>query len=318
MANPQLPRVLRAVQSLTVEPLAVLYYMGLSFLSPTDNALWYLKVCLKLYHDNFICDNLSKNESYAEMEKRVQTQNSEWNFYRTLCHGVPLMLVTFLYGSWSDRFSRRLPMLLSLFGLLINSVLYMLSSILPESSLGFLLLSNFIIGCSGGLLTMLVSTMSYISDISTPESRTTRISILYASSNIGSLIAFTLSGVIFDHSGFIVMYSICISLSLLGIVYTIVRVKDIKQRQDVKSSVDTKEAGKDVNSDPTKKEKWTKYWNISHVKDVVMVTVTKRENNHRAHILAVLTILLLYIFGACQYNLFYINFIMQFTRFLYL
>ena len=288
--------------TLTVEPLTVLFYVATSFMMPTDDALWYRKVCLHLYQDQELCGDINKNASYTEMEQEVQRINSQWNFYRTTSFSLPAMLTTFLYGSWSDRISRKLPIFLPLFGLLVGSCINMASAVFTMSPLWILLMASALQGMLGGMLTMLVSTMSYISDISTPESRTMRISILYASSNIGSLIAYTLSGVIFDHSGFVVMYSICITFTFISIFYTGVFVADIKPNNSQNQNTQDEDLSKQTEHTCNGKVKriCQKYCDVSHAKEAFLVTFRRRENNHRAHIVAVLVILLFYMIGGCK------------------
>lgn len=151
-----MPSLYTLLESISVEPVALLFYMSLGFQSSTDNALWYRKVCITLYgdtdHSQWLCENLAVNDSLREQEEQVQSLNSKWNFYKAICASLPQLITTFLYGSWSDSISRKLPMAIPLVGNILGCTVYLIGSVFMDSPLGFLLLAGLLQGSSGNCL----------------------------------------------------------------------------------------------------------------------------------------------------------------------
>lgn len=215
--------------------------------------------------------------------------------------------------------------------------------------------------------------ISYVSDVSTDHSRTSRIAVVYGAGSVGTFISFTLSGILLESSGFVVVYSLCIFLNLLGILYVSLGFPDVNRRPankdkdaeghketesvskggskdsaneyDHKTTADDKDvapesmaSGEDNfrghvqendnqdNSDHNEegvvnesdKEKiilddmqaaddtsgfkklsncCSKFFNIQHAKEAVMVTLKKRQNNHRMHVIVLIAIVLFVILG---------------------
>lgn len=280
----------RVIDTITVEPVMLLFSFVSSLMSPTDSALWYRKVCMTLYHDDWICDNLkSDNSTIEEMEIHVQSVNAQWDFYHNFCYTVPSLLITFIYGSWSDKISRRIPMLLPIFGTVLSSVIYLCCAVYIESDLGFMLISSLIRGVLGGTATQYMAVMSYISDVSTVHSRTFRLSIVYACSNIGSFLASTMSGVLLEATGFVFVYSLCIIISSVNGVYIFFGLRDIKGKKEPESKQES-----------NWRSKMKELCDFNHIKESLMVTFKKRPDKQRKSVIVIVTLTLFVVLGICK------------------
>ena len=195
------------VKSIRIEPLFLLYSFSVSLQFPTKSALWYRKVCMILYNDEWICDNINLNDTLIEFEEEVQIMNSQWNFYDDLCFTIPSLLLTFLYGSWSDRISRKIPIMLPMIGNCISCLLYIFAAEYILLPCGFMLLITFIEGMFGGGSTFFMAMVSYQSHITMPKNRTFRISLLYGCMYVGSFLGYVVSGTLLEET-------ICVSPSI--------------------------------------------------------------------------------------------------------
>lgn len=302
------------LNSITVEPVLLLFSFAGGLKYPTDNALWYRKICLSLYTDDeWICDNL-KNDSLSAEEEAVQVTNSEWNFYKAICLIVPQFFVTALYGSWSDTVSRKLPILIPVVGAILSQIIYMAGALVMESALGFLLLGELVSGLSGFTPTILMAAVSYIADVTSFDSRTFRISITYACIGVGNFTASILSGIILENTGYVFVYGICMVTSVANLLFIIFGFDDIKRGQkgkedrsvndeqkpdssidDQQQSIKEKSAFDDGDYDAVENHHGNsqcqcadccgRYCQISHFKSIITVTFKKRSQNHRMHVL---------------------------------
>ena len=57
---------------ITAEPALFLFIIALDLQVTTHSALWYRKTCENLYKDEWICDNINKNETLKDEEIHVQ------------------------------------------------------------------------------------------------------------------------------------------------------------------------------------------------------------------------------------------------------
>ena len=295
--------------SITIEPLMFLYYLSAGLERPTNSGLWYRKVCMIMYNDEWTCDNINTNETLEDWEDEVQKVNSEWNFYDDICRSAPSMLLTFfVYGSVSDQISRKIPIALPILGNILVYIIHIFAAKYIRSSGGYMLLASLITGISGGVSTMFMAVMSYLSDVSSVKSRTLRISMAYGVMNAAQVIASSLSGVVFEQTGYTAVYSICICLNILCLIYLIFGFPDVRHNQDEPDEKDIQkmeqieESGKSekqikVEMEGNRKnEKATvEFCNLKKlIKEPIVVSVKKRKSNDRAHILAILGVFALH------------------------
>ena len=204
--------------------------------------------------------------------------NSEWRFYST-CVFIPLSLVSVIvFGQISDRFGRKLPILAPFVGEILNCVALFFNSVYMESSLGYMLIGSFLGGLGGGLYSILMSTVAYITEISSNERKTLRVSLLYACSNLASFVVLTFSGVLLDHTSFQFVFGLCICIYVIGVLYVIIFLKNVTATSRV-SDVSNDEK-KEEDDDVTCCEE-----TVENVKEIAMVAMKYRKYNRRKQIL---------------------------------
>ena len=161
------------------------------------------------------------------------------------------------------------------------------------SPLGFLLIGSFMSGISGGLTSLLMGVMSYVSSIAGPDNQTFRISVMYGCSSMASLFAYSFSGILFDATGFVLVFGVCIILYLIGIIYVIFVLKDLKIEPHTNKNKDTKDYLKKEDEERSLlKDIW------KHTKEVFCVAFIKRKYNARVHIFVLMGVIILELLSA--------------------
>ena len=79
---------------------------------------------------------------------------------------------------------------------------------------------------------MFMTTVAYVNDVSHDDSRTSRLSLLYACSSLASLVSYSVSGIILDSTNYETVFTLCLILYVLGILYVICIVREIKPRKE--------------------------------------------------------------------------------------
>ena len=253
---------------ITVEPMFFLYMLAVWLTLITGQALTYRKVCMIVYSNNTaICDHL-KNGSFTSEEAIVQKESARWFLYGDICFGIISVISAGFIGSWGDRISRKLPLVLPIIGHLIGSVIFIILSFYMQSPLWILLLPNIATGIFGGVTVSILGVFSYVSASTDAASRTYRLSILQAMMALGACVALGGGGAFLDLTNFVVVFSTIAGILLLALAYTIFCVDDI--RGDI--------------AERSKQEICRSLFSLENVKETLVCLCRKRDDNKRTHI----------------------------------
>ncbi|XP_048002293.1 proton-coupled folate transporter-like [Leguminivora glycinivorella] len=217
--------------NITVEPIMAGMILPAALGKLATQNLNLAKACLvKLNYGPEICNPLiDKNGSnLIEYEREVQKVISSVETWRSIIHTALPTLVVMFMGAWSDRTgNRKICMLLPIFGDLLMTVSNIVSSILfyeiPVEVT--MLLEVLFPAITGGYVTSFIGVFSYISDISTPETRTFRIGMVNLCLTTGILIGTSLSGLLLKYCGYVGTFVISGCLYLMTMIYGYVCLK---------------------------------------------------------------------------------------------
>lgn len=233
-----------AYGSLTVEPIFFFYLLPSTMASLATQNLNLEKACrVNLQLDKLICDGLAERNSTmfnATDEIMVQKLLATMYAWKNVIQSLfPALLLLFL-GSWSDRHKKRKPFIiipivgeaLSCIGFLICTFFY--EDLSAEYSILFECLPP---ALTGGWFTVYMGIYSYVSQITSPESRTARIGTLSIISNVSYTVGIALSGVMLNLLGFYGIYSLSLSLYIIGITFGYFKIKEEKYEMPEKQKV---------------------------------------------------------------------------------
>lgn len=216
----------RWYQKITVEPSMFLYMMAFMLTSVVEQVFFLYKACTVNHgYSHDVCINI---EQYQDIKKEVQITTSTFHMWNNVAmYVVPIVLALFL-GAWSDRRGRKLPLILGLIGKFIYSVMIVVNTRMTNWPVEYIIYTATIPSVlTGADIAIFASCFAYISDITSVQDRTIRITILDATYLSTMPIGVAIGTLIYNRTAksFTIMFAINASLLLASIVYSAFRLK---------------------------------------------------------------------------------------------
>ncbi|XP_034658336.1 proton-coupled folate transporter [Drosophila subobscura] len=280
--------VWNVITSTSVEPTMFLYMFAFMITSVVEQSFFLYKACR--VNNNFseaICTNINKPENEAYKKKSLDTTAWFLQWENISSHIFPIILALFL-GSFSDRRGRKLPLLMGLVGKFIYSTMVVVNAKMPHWPVqNIIYTASLPSALTGADVAIFASCFAYVSDISTVEQRTIRVTILdvvYLSAMptgvaLGSYLFYNTF-----HQSYADMFAVNASLLALAILYTLFALK----WQTTPRQRSLRELG------------WCGFWgdffDRQHVKDSFSVLLKPRRGHRRSFLIILLLSMLLYTF----------------------
>nr|XP_012135993.1 PREDICTED: uncharacterized protein LOC100879736 [Megachile rotundata] len=271
------------VEKVSVEPTMWLYMMAFMITSVVEQAFFVYKSCRVDHgYSEEVCSKLNDNET---IKAEVQVTVSEFHQWNNIAgHVVPIILALF-FGNWSDRRGRKLPLVIGLLGKFVYSFMVVINSLMDNWNLNTIVYTASLpMGMLGGDVAIFGSCFAYISDVTSVQQRTLRITILdivYLSTMptgvaLGSYLYTTVT-----NSSYTIMFTINASLLALAILYSLIRLKwqTLPQQQTL--------AGTNLLTD---------FFDKKHVVATMKTLIRKRPKLGKLHLWLLLIIMMLYTF----------------------
>ncbi|XP_016980733.1 proton-coupled folate transporter [Drosophila rhopaloa] len=276
------------VKSISVEPTMFLYMFAFMITSVVEENFFLYKSCR--VNNNFteeICRNLNKVEN-EEFKRQALLTNAWFLQWEDIsAHIFPIILALFL-GSFSDRRGRKLPLLMGLVGKFFYSTMIVVNARMPTWPVQYIIYSATLPSAmTGADVAIFASCFAYVSDITTVEQRTIRVTILdviYLSAMpLGVALGSHLFNNVFNQS-YADMFIVNASLLALAIVYTLFALK----WQTTPRQRSLRELGCCGF--------WGDFFDKQHVKDSLAVLVKPRRGHRRSFLIILLISMALYTF----------------------
>lgn len=171
-----------------------------------------------------ICDALIRknNKNYTSYEKEVQKLIASIDIWKSVINtALPCIIIMFL-GAWSDRTGKRkLCILLPICGELATSInniinVYFFYEIPVQVTV---FLETIFPAITGGWVTMFLGVFSYISDITSEESRTFRVGLVNFCMTAGLPIGIGVSGILVQKMGYYGIFSMTTIMFFIILMY---------------------------------------------------------------------------------------------------
>ncbi|KAI5645163.1 major facilitator superfamily domain-containing protein [Phthorimaea operculella] len=275
-----------AISNITVEPILAGLIIPSMLSRLAIQNLNLEKACrIKLDLDNALCDALIRKEANnstnftGNYEVEVQKIISSIEAWKSVIQtAIPTFLVIFM-GAWSDRTgNRKFCILLPIIGEFLVCLTNIISTVffeeIPVEVTMFF--EGFLPAITGGWVLMFLGVFSYISDVTSAETRTFRVGLVNLCMTAGIPIGTAASGLFLKWFGYYGVFGISSGFHVLNITYGMLYLKNnTKPNQD---------------SENTKKDPLTFGKLISLVKETAAFAFKKREGNLKKHVLITLFI----------------------------
>ncbi len=271
-------KVISALKLITIEPTMFLYSFAYCLQLPAEQAFIYHKQCHYIFNDSNMCDNLN-NKTFKNEEDLVQTESAYWMSYFNFCMMLPPMVMTIVYGIISDKYNRKIIIIIPLFGCILDNLCFVFMTIWPDLPFQFLLLGKLLIGFSGNWQTLFMATACYIASITNKDQRITRISITNGQWYIAVSISFFIGGTLLECTSFRFIFALSGVVNSLAILYTVIFIKG-------ESLSSSKEHNAETGSEDYNIFKTFKIACID-LRDGFKNLVRKRPKNNRQHLLVI-------------------------------
>ncbi|XP_042883936.1 solute carrier family 46 member 3-like [Penaeus japonicus] len=276
-------RLREILQNVTVEPFMLLNVLAWTLQTTLVTNLVLEKVCERRHnHTALECQNISGLG--ATEEGAIQREATWLLMVQELVANLPAVLYVLVLGSWSDKYGRKLPMLLPFVGSVLATIIYMTNALLWWLPVELVVLAGIPRGLSGGLITLLMATYSYVSDLSGLQSRTLRIAFLDFTMFVGAPLGLFLSSLLFSRFGYVGVFSVSGTGFLLSVIYIVLRIEDTREHHGAKCDM-----VRDL-------------FDLTNVCATLSVATKRRKHYGRAKIFALMfaMCLLLFIIGGAQ------------------
>lgn len=223
-------RICSALMQTTVEPFLFFVLFGYTVRVVSMQSMLMDRSCrLLLNYSNEICDDIDNDKYELQQSLAVKYGN---NFYIgvMIISTLPALVVATFLGPWSDRYSRKYPLIIASSGVLVDACICAILTSMSHISPYWFLLSAIPSGLSGGIIMVMSSTYSYLSDVTTERSRPTRYAILESFTILSLPTGSLIGGQLYKTGGyFAVMITAPCSIAV-GVLWAIFYVKETKPK----------------------------------------------------------------------------------------
>ncbi len=227
---------------LKIEPLLFLYMFSRFFFVPMYQQYYFVRFGSDLlqntsfpFPNGSFCLNSSLVDKYAgqDAHKTVESLSANLLLYGQLAVRIPGMITVLIVGPLSDRFGRKIVLLLALFGNLLQGVLAFFI-IWFQLHPYFFILANLFTGLGGDFTGVLAGAFSYIADVSSPKWRTLRIGIIEGMLALGGALGQFLSGYWLNQNNcnFLPIMGSVVACCLASLMWVILLVPESLSREE--------------------------------------------------------------------------------------
>ncbi|XP_037795172.1 solute carrier family 46 member 3-like [Penaeus monodon] len=234
-----------------------------------------------------VCNNLS---AHGERNVLVQREFSVFTFYNSIIMSViPLIFVLFM-GAWSDKYGRKIPLLITLTAHVMYAGGYLLSNWQTSWPVEVIYFVTVLEALGGGNVGLLCITISYISDICPEKTRTSRVSTANSLWYLGGPVGTLAGALVIEYSGYNLALLLVLLAYLSAVLYVVFVIKESHgpfARTDLQAHKSTKQESNPDSKDVSKLRMAFDFFNWRRVVESFKTALRRREGNTRIVLLAI-------------------------------
>ncbi|GBM13442.1 hypothetical protein AVEN_54439-1 [Araneus ventricosus] len=225
------------------------------------------KVCLvHLQQSQEVCSNL-KDHNITKTE--VSKLTSNYSVGQSLIMMLPSCIIACFIGSWSDKYSRKVPLIIALIGTIINALGSTILAAVFYTRVEFLYIPSAFVGLSGGMITVMTVLYSYASDTTTFGKRTTKYAFMEFAFGMAMPLGQLAGGWLYQWFGYIPVFLVSTCCHVFSLVFVIFVLQETK-------GLDNKDSWK---------VKLGNLWSFEPVLESIRAAIKPRPNKGRLQIL---------------------------------
>ncbi|KAG8189481.1 hypothetical protein JTE90_018133 [Oedothorax gibbosus] len=219
-------RAMEVLRQVTVEPFMFFCLLGYTIRGVSFQSLLMDRACRVKYTDD-VCDYI---ESYKDEQAQSTIDGNNLYTGVMLMGSLPALVVAIFLGPWSDKYSRKYPILLAVSGMFLEGVSSAMLTLFPHVTPSLFVVASLFSGITGGLMMTMSSCFSYLSDITEPRSRPSRFAILEFCTILAMLLGGFFGGQIYSLYGYFPVMVLAPVSFAIAIAYAAIFVKDTKPK----------------------------------------------------------------------------------------
>ncbi len=273
-------RLLSLVSWITVEPVEFLYCLMFTTSYVVRDNLFILKVCrLDFDYSMEVCLNYTEDgEAEDDVVENVQDRVAELEMWDGILVAIPSAFFCLFVGNWSDYHGRKLLLVLPFIGNIASYLAYMLNYwLFYELNTNWLLLASVVYGLTGAYQCLNMGLYGYVSDVTTREDRTMRLSLLNGVFSLAYVIGNTMGSRIYEaNPNYYLIFGISCGIGVLAIIYSLLLKESVHSTKEQK--------------------KQHKLLDIENAKQCMQTALKKRPGRGRLHVILLIANFALFMF----------------------
>ena len=257
----------RLISWITVEPVELFYVLMFTTSNVVRDNLILDKVCLlELDYPTEACYNLTHGApTNGSIKTAVQNRAADLEVLDGILIALPSVLFSLFVGAWSDANGRKFVLILPFVGNIMSFIIYIINYHWFEVLSATQMLWGSVAGLTGGYVCLNIGLYGYVSDVTSAEDRTMRLSILNGVFSGGYVLGTTIGGKLFKaFDNYYLNFGVSIGFGVLGIIYTIFLVSESIFPQEARN---------------------VKFFDARNVRESLRVAFKARPNHGRLHVI---------------------------------
>ncbi|XP_072942912.1 probable peptidoglycan muropeptide transporter SLC46 [Epargyreus clarus] len=194
-----------------------------------NNIILYRTCVHSLNHSHEECKiflSPAKNNMSQELEDEVQSYATFVTMLKTTIESVAPAILSFFLGVWSDTHGRKPLITWPLLGMSVTGGLIVVYSMMEDLGPWWYILTLLPVSLAGGFTVLFTGAYCYMSDVTSTEHRSLRMTILEASVSAGSVIGSLLCPKLIALVGNVYLLLISNTLVVIAYVFTVIYVRE--------------------------------------------------------------------------------------------
>ena len=182
-------------------------------------------------------------------------------------------------GPWSDRVGRKYALVMSMSGVILEASVYLICHYIPSLPVEYSLIGSLMEGLAGGTIGLFALCAGYISDITTLDNRTFRMTIVFSMYGLGKLVGIYVGGAVYKDFGYDTLFWIWLISNLITLIYAMLRLENVVPKGSNEIQV------------MTKKEAFKALLSLKHLLTAMKLVARKREGHRRGAVWSLIIVM---------------------------